>query len=79
VPAAERVVLLTEGSSSEEVNPLGPVHEYTGVPVIVVEVRFSVAPSQTGELLPMVGLGVMFTTTFTVEEDEHPPAVTVTV
>ncbi len=43
-----------EGSSTGEVNPLGPVQEYVA-PEYVLELRFKVVPAQTGLLLVSVG------------------------
>lgn len=42
------------GFCTEDVNPLGPVHEYDA-PMTVGEVRLSTEPSQTGELLDGTG------------------------
>ena len=62
-----------------EVNEFGPVQEYVA-PATAGVVRFSVAPTQIGELLPAVGVaGIGFTTTAVVATGlVHPATVTVT-
>ena len=48
-------------------------------PVTVGVDRFNVCPTQSGELLDAVAVGVVFTVTFTLEVLVHPLAVTETV
>src|SRR6266446_5082750 len=56
VPAADVVTLLMLGFCNEEVNPLGPVHEYTVPPP---ELKFNVLPVQPA-LLETVAVGFAF-------------------
>ena len=78
VPAITAVAETIVGSSNADENALGPVQEQVA-PATVFEVRFIVAPAQTGELLPAVGAtGVGFTTTTVVATGlVHPATVTV--
>jgi hypothetical protein len=48
-------------------------------PATVVVVRLIVFPLQTGELLPALAVGALLIVTATVEVEEQPLAVTVTV
>ena len=79
VPAAADVMFDMLGSSSDDVNPLGPVQEYVA-PATVFAVRLSVCPVHTGPLFPAVGVdGIEFTTTVVVPAAlVHPASVTVT-
>jgi hypothetical protein len=66
VPAAALVALATDGSSSVDVKPLGPVQEYVP-PATVFAVKFNVWLVHIGELDPAVGAdGIAFTVTATV-------------
>jgi hypothetical protein len=62
VPAIANVAEGRVGSSNAEVNEAGPVHAYVA-PAIVFDVKLMVCPTQSGELLPTVGVaGNAFTT-----------------
>ena len=78
VPAIPAVADGRVGSSKAEVNALGPVQLYVA-PATVFDVNNIVDPTQTGELLPAVGVdGKAFTTTDVVATKlVHPPTVTV--
>ena len=66
VPASANTEPAIVGFCRDELNALGPVHEYVA-PAMVLAVRLIVFPKQTGLLLPAVGAaGVGFTTTVTV-------------
>ena len=79
VPAIAVVAEGRVGSSNAEVNEAGPVHEYVA-PATVLEVRLIVCPTQSGVLLPAVGVaGIAFTATVVVPGKlVHPPTVIVT-
>ena len=65
IPSFASVEDVIVGSSSDEVNPSGPVQEY--VPAMVFEVNIMSLPTHTGVLLPRVNAaGVVFTTTVVV-------------
>jgi hypothetical protein len=78
VPLSPGVAETMVGFCSAEVNPFGPLHAYVA-PAAVVAVRFKSVPVQIGEFEPAVVVGAAFTVTFTVEVEEQPFAVTVTV
>jgi hypothetical protein len=54
VPAFERVAPARSGFCEAEEKPAGPFHEYVA-PRVVVAVKLSVVPEQTGELPPATG------------------------
>ena len=68
MPAADVVTLLILGFCNEEVNPLGPVHEYTVPPS---ELRFNVLPVQPA-LLEAVAAGFAFVVNARVVDALHP-------
>ena len=70
VPASDRLTAFKAGFCTEDVKPFGPVHEYMA-PAMEDEVRFRLAPSQTGLFDETTGaVGIGFTTT--ANEDEGP-------
>jgi hypothetical protein len=74
VPPSAVVALLIVGFWSVLLKPFGPVHAYVTPAEVVLAVRVTIPPEQTGELLPAVGVtGVSFTVTFTVPAPEVQP------
>jgi len=53
-PASDEVALLITGFCRDDVKPFGPVQPYVA-PAIVDANKFTVLPTQTGELLLMAG------------------------
>ena len=78
MPDAAVVAAGIVGFCIADVNPFGPVQEKLA-PADGVAVKFKVAPAQIGELDPAVVVGNGLTVTLTVEVDEQPFAITVTV
>src|SRR4030095_6207620 len=79
VPDAAVVGEAIVGFCADDVNPLGPVHEYVAPATAAVK-RFNADPAQTGPLLVGAGVaGIAFTTALTVPAGlVHPFTVTVT-